>query len=289
MSKTTMWAEIELVLSAAILAVMAMLIKLVPGIFSGPFISTMRFAVGIVLGLAYLKFTGTPFRVQHKPIWILRGFFGSVAMGLYFTAIQMTGSGRATLLLNTFPIFVVLFGYVIFRETIGITQLFSVGLCVIGVVLVFYDGSSYSLTGNLIGLASGVGRGMAVHFIKRSAARNHPVIVYMSACFWGMLLLPVTASQISDIRWNSGFLLMSIGILAFVAQIFMTRGIRHVSTITASLLAYTTIPLTIFFGMLLGEELRGKFFLGIVFILAGLIVNSGLLDKWLAVFARTAD
>ena len=284
-----MWAEIQIVFSAAVFAVTAMLIKLVPDTFSGLFISMVRFAIGIALGLAYLKIIRAPFRVRHKVFWILRGFFGSVAMALYFTAIQMTGSGRATLLLNTFPIFVVLFGYLIFRETIGKTQLLSVALCLVGVILVFYDGSSYSVAGNLIGLASGIGRGMSVHFIKRSAARNHPVVVYLAACFWGMLLLPFTASQIPRVRGDSGLLLMSVGMLSFVAQLFMTRGIRYVSTITASLLSYSTIPLTIFFGLLLGEELRGKFFLGIACILAGLLVNAGILTRWMPALRRKSD
>jgi drug/metabolite transporter (DMT)-like permease len=286
MSRKTALAEIFLVISAAVLAVMAMLIKLVPADFTGPFISVVRFVVGIALGLAYLKFTRTPFQVQHRLIWILRGFFGSVAMALYFTAIQMTGSGRATLLLNTFPIFVALFGYIIFRETISIAQFISIVLCVIGVVLVFYDGSSYSLLGNLLGLASGVIRGMSVHFIKRSAASNHPAIVYLSACFWGMLLLPVTVSQVTQITWHSGILLLLVGTLAFIGQMFMTHGIRYVSTIKASLFAYSTIPLTIFFGFLIGEELHGKFFLGIVFILSGLLLNSGIIEKQLMIPPR---
>jgi len=279
MSRTQVLAEISIVLSAAIFAVVAMFIKLVPSGFTGPFISMARFAIGIVLGLLYLKLTRTPFHVRHKPFWILRGFFGSVAMVLYFTAIQMTGSGRATLLLNTFPIFAALFGYIIFREAITGTQFISIILCVIGVIFVFYDGSSYSMLGNLVGLASGMGRGIAVHFIKRSVSRNNPVVVYLSACFWGMLILPVTASQIPQLSWASGILLLLIGTLAFAAQVLMTHGIRSVNTITASLLTYTTIPLTIVLGLLIGEELRGKFFVGIIFIATGLIVNSGLLSR----------
>jgi drug/metabolite transporter (DMT)-like permease len=78
----------------------------------------------------------------------------------------------------------------------------------------------------------------------------------------------------SNLRVSSIVLLLSIGVLGFIAQLVMTYGIRYVTTIKASLLSYTTIPLTIFLGFLLGEELRGKFFLGIVFIFAGLLFNS---------------
>jgi drug/metabolite transporter (DMT)-like permease len=135
--------------------------------------------------------------------------------------------------------------------------------------------------GNLIGLAAGIGRGISIHFIKRSAVRNHPAVVYLSACFWGMWLLPFTASQVAQTTWAPSLLLLLIGTLAFVGQMFMTHGIRYVNTIKASLLAYSTIPLTIFFGFLIGEELHGRFFLGIVFIMSGLIFNSGIIEKQL--------
>lgn len=277
--KSTAWAEINLVLAAAIFAVMAVCIKLVPDSFSGPFISLIRFSIGITLGVSYLKLTRTPFRVQQALFWVLRGFFGSTAMVLYFTAIQLTGSGRATLLLNTFPIFVAIFGYLIFRERISRAQLASIVLCVTGVVFVFYDGSSYSLAGNLIGLASGMGRGISVHFIKRAASRNHPIVVYLSACFWGMLLLPFTASQVRQISWYAAAMLLAVGVLSFVGQILMTRGIRSVNTIKASLLSYTTIPLTILLGLLIGEEFRGKFFVGILCIAGGLLINAGVFER----------
>ena len=91
-----------------------------------------------------------------------------------------------------------------------------------------------------------------------------------------MLLLPFTIRQAANLQLPSTILLLSIGIVAFIAQLTMTHGIRSVTTIKASLFSYATIPLTIFLGFLIREELRGKFFLGIVFILAGLLFSSEL-------------
>ena len=90
-----------------------------------------------------------------------------------------------------------------------------------------------------------------------------------------MLFFPFTAHEVANLRVSSTILLLSIGVLAFVAQLLMTHGIRYVTTIKASLFSYATIPLTIFLGFLIGEELRDKFFLGIVFILIGVLLNSG--------------
>ena len=274
MKKETL-GELSLLLSCVFFACMAIFVKMASGGFSGMFISVFRFVTGLILGGLVLTLSRTPVKIVQKKILAIRGVLGTIAMLTYFIAIKMTGSGRATLLLNTFPIFVVLFGALFFRQPINSSKIFSIILCMTGVFLVFYDGSSYSLLGNCIALSAGIVRGLVVHFIKKSAEANHPLVVYLVVCLFGLLLLPFSAHEAANMTVADFSLLLVVGVISLVAQFFMTYGYRHVDALKGSLISYLTIPLTVLLGYFMGEELHARFFLGLVFIASGLIVNSG--------------
>jgi S-adenosylmethionine uptake transporter len=271
--------EIQILISCIILSVMATLVKLVSASFSGPFIALFRFVTGIVLGTALLIVGREPIRIRRKRSWILRGIFGSSSMVLYFAAIQMTGSGRATLLANTFPVFAALFGLLFFGERNSAGRIFSIALCILGVGFVFYDGSATSTWSNLIALSVGVTRGLAVHFIKQVAEENHPILVYLATCLFGLALLPFAIREATNITPPFLLLLLLIGILALAAQIFLGYGFRSVAATKASVITYASVPLTVFFGYCIGEELRPRFLLGTAIILVGLFVNSAMADR----------
>ena len=267
--------EISMLSSCIFFSLMAILVKLSAPAFSGLFISLFRFIMGIIIGGLLLFFTKQSFSIVNKKLWFLRGGLGSFAMVVYYVAIQSTSSGRATLLMNIFPIFVAFFGYVIFQEAINLSALLSIILCVIGIILIFYDGSAYTVWGNLLGLVPGIIRGLTVHLIKRSAEKNNPIIVYLAVCFFGLLLLPISGYEVTKLTWPFFFLLFGVAIFAFTAQVLMTYGYRHTAAIKGSIISYMTIPLTIFFSsVFLKEEFKSKFFLGLVFVVAGLIVNA---------------
>jgi drug/metabolite transporter (DMT)-like permease len=267
-------SDLSMLLSCIFFSSTAVLVKVISGSFSSVFISGFRFITGIILGIALLKLTGGSPKVTQKKILLIRGILGMSAMLAYFMAIQMTGSGRATLLVNTFPIFVVIFGQLFFHETLSITKVLSVVFCMLGVIFVFYDGSSYSFLGNFLGLAAGIVRGFVVHLIKKSVAKNRPVIVYLAVCFIGLLLLPFSVHEAVHLSWNSFLLLVLVGTFSFTAQLLQTYGYRHATTLRGSLLSYMTIPLTVVLGFFMGEELRMRFFIGIFLILTGLFINS---------------
>jgi len=274
--------EIIILIYCIVFSIMVTLVKTVSTSFSGPFIALFRFVSGIILGAALLIVSKQPFQINHKKSWILRGILGSSSMVLYFMAIRMTGSGRATLLSNTFPIFAALFGFLMFNEKSGVAQIVSIALCVLGVGFVFYDGSATNVWSNLIALSVGMLRGIATHFFKRSAEENHPIIVYLATCLFGLIILPFTMNEVANITPSFLLLLLLIGTLALAAQIFLGYGFRSVMATKASIITYASIPLTVFLGYCIGEELKPRFFLGTAVIILGLLINSMPVDKVLA-------
>lgn len=265
--------QLHIFLSCIFFAISAVLVKFVSSGFSSYFVSLFRFIIGIILGFAVLISTKQKFKVQNKSSWILRGITGFISMVLYYLAIEITSSGRATLLNNMYPVFVLLFGVLFFKEKAHKKGIIGLVLCLIGVFVVFYDGNQYSILGDAIGLLSGIIMGAATHYTKESSQNEHPAVVYLSPCFMGLLLIPFSFKETAKIDPHSFILLFMIGLASFLAQLFMTDGYKYVSATEGSMISYLKIPITIIFSSFLGEKLGWKFFIGTLLVLLGLYLN----------------
>jgi drug/metabolite transporter (DMT)-like permease len=265
--------ELSIMASALFFAITAILIKTTSGVFSGLFISLVRFSVGIILVIVSIYLTKRSFKVKDKKAWLLRGFFGAIAMVLYYVSIQLTSSGRATLLTYTYPVFVAIYGYLFFKEKLTTKTIISVILGVTGILFVFYDGSHYPLYGNLLGLMSAVFAGIAIHYIKILRELHNSIMVYLPACIFGILFTLPSIREGINLTFNSFALLALIAITVFIAQMFMSYGYKHVSPTRGSIIALTAVPLVILFSYFIGEEMKIRFFIGTAFIIAGLIIN----------------
>ncbi len=265
--------QLYIFISCLFFAISSVLVKFVSSEFSSFFVSLFRFVIGIALGFGILIVSKQKFKVQNKFSWVLRGITGFISMVLFYLAIEMTNSGRATLLNNMYPVFVLIFGMLFFKEQIHKKGIIGLGLCVIGIFIVFYDGNHYRVLGDIIGILSGIIMGIATHYTKESSQNEHPAIVYLSACFMGLLLIPFSLGEITKISLYSFFLLFMIGLTSFLAQLFMTDGYKYVSATEGSMISYLKIPITIILTSFLGEKLGWEFFVGTLLIIIGLYFN----------------
>jgi drug/metabolite transporter (DMT)-like permease len=99
------------------------------------------------LGLIFWLEKG--FKIHDWKSWVLRGVFGSCSMVTCYWAIQITSSGRAVLLSNTYPLFVALYGFLFFHEKISWNRLAALVICFSGILLVFYDNAHSAQDGHL--------------------------------------------------------------------------------------------------------------------------------------------
>ncbi|MBD3388651.1 MAG: EamA family transporter [Candidatus Altiarchaeales archaeon] len=265
--------EVSILSSCLFFALAALLIKLASSSFSGLFIAFFRFSLGAVLSMLALKAFHRDFRAYDLKHLTLRAVFGVSAMVSYYHAIQFTSSGRATLLNLTYPIFVAFYGFLFFKEAITRRNVFSILLCVIGVLTVFYDGTYYPLFGNFLGLASGALSGFAVHYIRKSRERNNPVIVYLAPCLLGLLACSPSIGESANLELSGVLLLSSVAVLTFLGQLNLTYGYRYVQPTRGSVISFFTIPLAILFSLFIGEEMTLRFFIGTALIMLGLFIN----------------
>jgi drug/metabolite transporter (DMT)-like permease len=264
-----------LFLSATLFAFVTLAVKLASRSLSGYFVSGSRFLIGLTLCVAVIAWRRTGFRLKFPRMVILRGLFGAASMVSSYIAITLTGPGRATLLGNTYPVFVALFGALLFKEALSGRTMLSLAVCTGGAVLVMRDGSGAALSGDLLALGSAVFAGLAVNCVRRASSRGEsPFILYLSPCIFGLPILAVAPMPSAPVGPWPLALLLFVGCGAFVAQALMSVGYRSVPAGRGSVVFYWETALTVLLGFLFGgEKPTLRFGIGVVVILGGLWLN----------------
>lgn len=261
-------------LSNVLFALTALFVAGLSGAFSGYFTSFARFFVGTLLGFTHLALSGNPFRVRRFWPWFGRGVFGSLAMTLYYIAIELGSAGRASLLNNTFPIFVAIISFFVLRERVRLITAAGILLAFTGVAFVLADGSPSTLTGDLVGLASGILGGVSYHFNKRATRTEHPIVIYLSVCLVGMVFNAFSVPEALGVNPLQGLLLLLAGAGAYAAQVAITIGLSRIDTTQGSVHTFAKIPLTILGGILIFQDpATFRFFLGTALLAGGILLD----------------
>jgi drug/metabolite transporter (DMT)-like permease len=266
--------ESAVIISGLFFGLGALLVKFLSGTFDAYFISLVRFIVGIIFGALIIVAAKREFKIYDKKEVILRSVYGSAAMILYYLSIAMTSSGRATLFNTTYPVFVVIFGALFFKEKLKFAQMASTLLCIAGIIFVFYDGSSYNAWGDLLGLGSGICGGMAVHYAKRARVNNDSIIIYMSVCAVGLVPLLPFSGQAVKLTSYLAWVLVLAGIAMFLGQVLFTYALKYTTAARGSILSFAKIPITIILSYFaVGESILPRFIIGTILIIAGLVLS----------------
>jgi len=261
--------------AAVLFAFTSVFVKLASQSFPGTFVSASRFAIGVVLCLSLVIPGRRGLGGARFTDWLFRGIFGALSMAATYAAISLTGPGRATLLTNVYPLFVVIFGAIFFGERPGIRIVAPLTLAIAGAVLVVRDGSGASLTGDALALSGAVLAGLAVNFVRRASRSGcDPIFLYLSPSLFGLPLFFVAPIPMVAPTGTAILFLVAVGVGAFLAQLLMTTGYRSVPAGQGSIVFFAETGLTVLLGTLLaGERFTLRFLAGLVLIVLGLWLN----------------
>mgnify|MGYP001806185646 CR=1 FL=1 len=226
--------------SVVFFALMAVLVKSVPNVSSYQ-TTFFRFAIGVgitgilsLFGIIHLNF-------NDKKGLFWRGFVGGIAVYLFYLAILKLGVGKGSVYIYSYPIFATLFSMLILKEKVEPIKFVIIAISFAGLILLSVGGGKGSLVGigfyELIAIAGSVTTGLAVVFVKKLHDRDNSYAIFFSQCivgFW-MFLIPSGTTQASG-NLTEILLLILIGIVATIGQLFMTEGYKYVNVATGSLL-----------------------------------------------------
>lgn len=244
--------------SVVFFALMAVLVKAIPNVSSYQ-TTFFRFAIGLgIIGiLSLFGIINLKFNDKKNLFW--RGLVGGAAVYLFYLAILKLGVGKGSVYIYSYPIFATLFSMIILKEKVEPIKFVVIFISFAGLVLLSVGGGKGSLDGlgfyELIAIAGSVITGLAVVFVKKLHDSDNSYAIFFSQCivgFW-MFLVPSGATQASG-NMNELLLLVLVGVVATIGQLFMTEGYKYVNVATGSLLQSMVPVFNLLSGWLIFHE-----------------------------------
>jgi len=243
--------------SVVFFALMAVLVKAIPHVSSYQ-TTFFRFAIGVgIMGvLSLFGIVNLKFNDKKNLFW--RGLVGGVAVYLFYLAIIKLGVGKGSVYIYSYPIFATLFSMLILKEKVEPIKFIVIFISFAGLILLSLGGKD-GLGGmgiyELVAIAGSITTGLAVVFVKKLHDNDNSYAIFFSQCivgFW-MFLIPSGTTQAKG-NMTELLLLVLVGIVATIGQLFMTEGYRYVNVATGSLLQSMVPVFNLLSGWLIFHE-----------------------------------
>jgi len=248
--------------SATMFGAMAFSAKVASARLPGPEIAMLRMAAGLLPCLLIPRYRRLAVKFKRVDLLLLRGFFGGLAVLLYFIAIQHIDVGVATLLNYTAPIWSGMFSMFFIGERFSARVLIPMPIALAGVFLVVH---AHAAPGDILGFGrwelagvfSAVASGAAVTAIRAARRSENSWSVYGSFCLLGMFVsMPMGISQWKTPHGSEWISLAATAVLAMGAQLLMTFSLRWVDAMTVGVISQLAVLVSMALGLfLLGDHI----------------------------------
>jgi len=260
--KDTHRALLLMVASATLFGLMAFSAKVATHRLAGPQVAMIRMAVGLLPALAVPRWRRAALHFHRLDLILYRGFFGGLAVMLYFLAIQHIDVGVATLLNYTAPIWSGLFSILFISERFSARVLIPLPVALVGIVLVVHaHASPGDVFGfgrwELVGACSAITSGVAVTAMRAARRAENSWSVYASFCLLGMLVnMPLALARWKTPRGTEWLAIAATSIFAMGAQLLMTFSLRWVDAMTVGVISQLAVLVSMALGSLfLGDRI----------------------------------
>jgi drug/metabolite transporter (DMT)-like permease len=261
-----------MLLAAFIYALADTLLKSLSSLFSTTEIGFIRFLLGGLILWPILSSRGISLRGNNTWILILRGLFGTLSFFCLLKSIAMIPLGNAMVLFYTFPLFVVLFSFLLFREAIEKGELVLIMVGLMGTYILINPGSHSFNMGYIFGLLASCIGGMAMVLIRKARETNGPFIIYFYFCLvGGALSFPFFVQGFRMPSVQQWILLVSVSLMLLIGQILMNQAFKFCKASEGSLVLMSEIVFAGIAGVLIfNDPITPSLLVG-----AFLIVGSG--------------
>lgn len=239
-----------------------------------------RNLLGVIIILYSLKKFPKALNTSKLHLLFLRGFFGAMAMLLFFYTIAYIPLGEAIVLNKTSPFFVTILAYYLVKEKINTQTFFALIIGFLGIVFIMKPFGMEISFEHFLGVLGGLFAAAAYATIKKIKDIYDARLIMLSFMSVGMII-PIILFSIGyvEFKLHDDFMVWAlIGFMAIIStasQWFLTRAYSLSKASIIGVVSYTNIPFAIGFGIMLGDSLPDIFtFTGIFLIVLGGILVS---------------
>jgi drug/metabolite transporter (DMT)-like permease len=273
-------------ISAAILfTLMSSIIKLMPEAYTIWHIGFFRCLGGMLVLLTLFGRGKNPYKGHNTPLLILRGCTGAIGFFAVVTALRILPISTAIVLFYSYPVFAALFGFLIYKEKLNLSQAACIVVLAAGVGILFDFRLTGSAYGQMMAIIGAVFIGLTVTLIRSLREKNGPMVIYLYFCTMGTLvtlpkfiITPILPA--SAVEWA---MILGIVLSSLTAQLLMNQGFFFCRGFEGSVYMSCETVFTAIVGIVfLSDPVSWRFFAGGV-----LIVGSGLALHWLGTLKKT--
>ena len=211
---------------------------------------------------------------NHPKILFLRGVIGVISLATFFIALQRIPLGSAISIRYLGPIFGAMLAAIFLKEKINRWQWVSFFIAFSGVIILKGFDIRIDYISLFLLLVSALTVGMVFVLVRYLSTREHYLTIinyFMTICVLVSLLFFQHWRMPVQDEW---FLVLIIGILGLIGQVFMTRAFETEETSVLAPFKYMELVYALIIGFIFfGETYAWLPFLGIVFILIGMVTN----------------
>ncbi|MGX1308272.1 drug/metabolite transporter (DMT)-like permease [Amorphus suaedae] len=254
------------VLSAFLFCAMLALVKIVgERVPVGQILFARNFfgLIPVVVMVVYLGSLRGILRTRRPFGHMKRAIVGTASMALWFAALQRLALPDATAITYASPLIMVAFAAFFLGEKVRIYRWSAVGVGFVGVIVMltpqfasgFDIGGSVEATGAAMALTSAVFMALASVFVRELTATEQTgtIVIYFFATASVLSLITAPFGWVMPTPLEAA-LLVGIGLLGGIAQIFMTQAYRHAEASTIAPFEYTTMLWTVLLGVFVFDE-----------------------------------
>lgn len=282
MATQSIHAARSLVLAAFSFSLMALFARLAGSGVPSIEIVFVRSLVSLLLTLALLRRSGlASWRGDHPGLLVVRGVFGFGALSCFFYSVTHLPLAEATVIQFTSPIFTGMIAAVYLGERASPRLWGAIALGLAGVLLitrpaVLFAGDASRLPAAVVGvgLAGAFLTACAHVMVRRLAPVEHELLIIL---YFPLVAIPASLVAAAPVWvWPSlwqWLLLIAVGIAAQGGQIYLTRGMKHTTAASASVILYSQILFATLWGLVVLGERPGPWTVaGSLLVLAGTLI-----------------
>jgi drug/metabolite transporter (DMT)-like permease len=219
---------------------------------------------------------------KNKPLLILRGVLGTIALVCIFYAIKNMPLNISTVIQYTYPIFISIFAGVLINEKITKNLIIASITGWLGILIILnpYQLSSLNVELNkltvLIAFLGAISTALAYITVKKLSLTEDIFIIIK----YFPLISVITLSPIVFFNWvtpniNDLIWIIGIGMFTQAGQTFLTIGLKKLPTSEAARINYLQVLFGSLWGILFFNELINiNFIFGAVLVLLGTIIST---------------
>jgi drug/metabolite transporter (DMT)-like permease len=263
-------------------SIMSLLVKLLSKEIPSTEIVFFRSFIGLIILVIYINNHDYTFKAKNKKLLALRGFLGALGLLGFFYTVSKIKLGDASILMQSSPIYVVIFSAIFLKEKIKNYFYFILVFALIGTALIIKPDFDFSSSiPSFTGVLAAIFAGSAYVVVKRlSSDHSTYTIVLWFVVASSIVSFPLMLPNFVIPNMKESILLILVGITSTISQILMTKAYRYEKASIVSILTYSVVLYNIFWGYLIwGEVLDVLSTIGGFLILASCISISYLNNK----------